>query len=174
MNLRHVVMVILGGVLLLSGYEGVGVSRLNAAGAKDGGTGLKMAHPTAKILKVLPQFLDQEGRHSLSPSLFERDAYQAQLRKNRKECSALRFAVQWRAAGSLKNLRLQIEARTGSRPDGKVLKLQEAIRPAAWGSRWDHLSLSGPEFEQAGDIVAWRATLWEGDALLAEQKSFLW
>src|SRR5439155_1231097 len=36
----------------------------------------------AKIYKVLPTFIDKEGRHSLSPSLYERDAYQAQLRKH--------------------------------------------------------------------------------------------
>ena len=25
-----------------------------------------------------------------------------------------------------------------------------------------------------GDLIAWRATLWNGEILLAEQKSFLW
>ena len=37
------------------------------------------AHAEAKISKVLPHWLDKKGRHTLSPSLFERDAYQAQL-----------------------------------------------------------------------------------------------
>ena len=34
-----------------------------------------LAHAgSGKLLKVLPHFLDREGRHALSPSLFERDA----------------------------------------------------------------------------------------------------
>ena len=33
-----------------------------------------------KISKVLPHWLDLQGRHTLSPSLLERDAYQAKLR----------------------------------------------------------------------------------------------
>ena len=36
----------------------------------------------ARITKVLPHLLDDKGRHTLSPSLYERDAYQAELRKN--------------------------------------------------------------------------------------------
>src|SRR6185369_13028943 len=35
---------------------------------------------SAKVLKVLPLFLDQKGRESISPSLFDRDAYQVLLR----------------------------------------------------------------------------------------------
>ena len=31
----------------------------------------------SKISKVLPHLLDKQGRHTLSPSLLERDAYQA-------------------------------------------------------------------------------------------------
>ncbi len=30
---------------------------------------------SARIAKVLPQLLDLEGRHALSPSLYDRDAY---------------------------------------------------------------------------------------------------
>jgi hypothetical protein len=37
----------------------------------------------AKIVKVLPHYVDLEGRIALAPSLFERDAYQAVLRLNR-------------------------------------------------------------------------------------------
>ena len=36
------------------------------------------------------------------------------------------------------------------------------------------VSLSGEEYQKLGELSAWRATLWEGDRLLAEQKSFLW
>ena len=35
---------------------------------------------SGRILKVLPHLLDGKGHHTLSPSLLERDAYQAELR----------------------------------------------------------------------------------------------
>ena len=52
-----------------------------------------------KVIKVLPHLLDQAGRHSLSPSLFERDAYQAELRKHPEKVSGLRYDVRWRIRG---------------------------------------------------------------------------
>ena len=37
---------------------------------------------TGRVFKVLPHFLDTNGVHTLSPSLYERDAYQAHLRQH--------------------------------------------------------------------------------------------
>src|SRR5436190_23236106 len=51
-----------------------------------------------KIIKVLPLYLDNKGRDSLLPSLYERDAYQALLRKHVDQRKALRFAVDWKAS----------------------------------------------------------------------------
>jgi hypothetical protein len=39
---------------------------------------------------------------------------------------------------------------------------------------WDSLTLGGADYKNLGSLIAWRATLWRGDELLAEQKSFLW
>ena len=36
---------------------------------------------SAKVLKVLPHFLDEKGRMALNPSLYARDAYQGYLRQ---------------------------------------------------------------------------------------------
>src|SRR5580700_11564575 len=49
------------------------------------------------VVKVLPQLLDEHGRHALSPSLYERDAYQFHLRKEPKLRGGARLAVQWKA-----------------------------------------------------------------------------
>src|SRR2546425_9231499 len=66
----------------------------------------------AKVIKVLPHYLDREGRHALSPSLYDRDAYQAVLRRNPEQRSAIRFDIQWRArAASSDNLKLRLELR---------------------------------------------------------------
>src|SRR5580658_5965408 len=50
-----------------------------------------------KVCKVLAQFLDKKGRQSLSPSLYERDAYQAYLRKHPLLRTALHVEVQYKA-----------------------------------------------------------------------------
>ncbi|RME89825.1 MAG: hypothetical protein D6766_14185, partial [Verrucomicrobia bacterium] len=42
-----------------------------------------------RIAKVLPHWLDREGRHALAPSLFERDAYQHHLRTHPEERGGL-------------------------------------------------------------------------------------
>jgi hypothetical protein len=127
----------------------------------------------AKIIKVLPHLLDQEGRHTLSPSLYERDAYQAYLRKNPAKCSGLRFDIQWKvketAAASLK-LRIEFRGSKEARP----FVLEQPVKRHGGAGYWSSLTLSGEDFKKTGDLVAWRATLWSGDQMLAEQKSFLW
>ena len=128
---------------------------------------------TARIIKVLPHLLDNEGRHTLSPSLYERDAYQAFLRKNPDKCSGLRFDVQWKVkAADWSQLRLRVEIR-GSK-ESKPLVLDQPARRNHWYSRWSSLTFDGESYQKVGDVISWRATLWEGDKLLAEQKSFLW
>jgi hypothetical protein len=127
----------------------------------------------ARIIKVLPHLLDHEGRHTLSPSLYERDAYQAVLRKNPAQCSGLRFDVQWKAksaSGTPLKLRLEIRGNT----EARIIVLERPVPPNHWYNRWSSLTLEGESYQKAGEVLAWRATLWDGDKLLAEQKSFLW
>jgi hypothetical protein len=128
---------------------------------------------TNKVIKVLPHLLDKEGRQSLSPSLYDRDAYQAQLRKSPGECSGLRFDVHWKAPKGA-NLRLKAELRgmKGDRPQTRVMETALA-KPSASG-RWTKLTLTGGDYQQFGRLSAWRVTLWDGETLLGEQSSFLW
>lgn len=137
---------------------------LSAAIAQAGG---------GKVLKVLPHFLDLEGRHALSPSLFERDAYQAHLRKTPAEVSALRFDVNWSAAGQPTNLRLRIEARGGKAAAQSKL-IEATVKPGWTGSAWSAVTVEKEVYQQLGGVTAWRVTLWDGEQMLAEQKSFLW
>ena len=128
-----------------------------------------------RVLKVLPHLMDLEGRHTLSPSLFERDAYQAFLRQHPTNVSGVRFDVHWKARGErFAPLKLRIEIR-GAATDhlpGKAV-LETALQPGRF-SRWTSLPLKGEDYARFGQITAWRATLWEGDQLLSELKSFLW
>ncbi|HWX21532.1 MAG TPA: hypothetical protein VN578_16645 [Candidatus Binatia bacterium] len=131
---------------------------------------------TGRVLKVLPQFLDLKGRNSLSPSLYERDAYQAVLRAHPERRSAMRFNVQWKTKGPVWDpLKVRVEMRgivEGNLP--KQLILEEPAQPGGWFSHWTGLTLTSQQYKTLGEVTAWRVTLWEGEQLLGEQKSFLW
>lgn len=131
---------------------------------------------TGRVIKVLPMFLDLKGRDSLSPSLFDRDAYQAQLRQHPEKRSGMRFAVEWKAKGAAwEPLRLKLEVRgiaAGSLP--RQLSLEKPAERGGWFKPWTNIILSGLEYKELGEVTAWRVTLWEGDKLLSEEKSFLW
>jgi hypothetical protein len=137
--------------------------------------GSKVAGSEGKILKVLPHLLDTEGRHGLSPSLYERDAYQAHLRQHPDQCSGMRFDVQWKARGRTSDpFRLRLELRGSRAHQATPLVVEQAVkRKRAWSS-WSSVKLDHQEWKRLGQVVAWRATLWEGDRQIAEQRSFLW
>jgi hypothetical protein len=129
-----------------------------------------------KLLKVLPQFLDKQGRSAVSPSLYDRDAYQALLRRNPGQRSTLRFAVEWKAGTpDTQPLKLRVEMRgaTGKAPPSEST-LEATVRQHGWFSHWTNLTLSPDDYLKFGEVTAWRVTLWKGDRLLSEEKSFLW
>jgi len=137
------------------------------------GLDAQAASAKAKVMKVLPHLLDEQGRHTLSPSLYERDAYQALLRRHPEKCSGLRFDVHWSATGTgTAALRLFVEIRGSKEP--KPVVLVQGVERRRWYQRWTPLTLDGDSYRKLGEVVAWRASLWNGDTLLAEQKSFLW
>jgi len=127
----------------------------------------------AKVKKVLSFYLDNQGRQSLSPSLYDRDAYQAELRRKPAERSGLRFDVQWNAA-TLAPLTLRVEARGAKGLDTTRVVTEKDVRKKGFFSRWTSLAVTGDEYKKFGELVAWRATLWQGNVLVSEQKSFLW
>lgn len=139
--------------------------------------GLGSAEPahagSSRILKVLPHLLDAQGRHSPAPSLYERDAHQASLRRNPDLVHGLRFDIQYRATGYYFNpLRLRLEVR-GSK-DPKVTRFEQSVRPRKLFSHWTRIALDRDAYLRLGEVVAWQATLWDGDRLVAEHRSFLW
>ena len=123
-----------------------------------------------KISKVLPHWLDLQGRHTLSPSLLERDAYQAKLRADRTLCSGIRFDVKW-AKNTSGSVKLQLELCVTDKAKPIVREL--AVKPSRRGG-WDAVTLEGDAFMAIGKIIAWRVRLLDGDIELAERRSFLW
>ncbi len=130
---------------------------------------------TGRVVKVLPLLLDSRGRDAVSPSLFDRDAYQVYLREHTNEVSAIRFDILWKASNTGKEqLKLRLELRsvtTNSLP--RQTTLEQSVTPGYFG-RWTTLTLAGADYKYLGELVAWRATLWRDDRLISEQKSFLW
>ncbi len=128
------------------------------------------------ILKVLPHLLDANGKHALSPSLLERDAYQAHLRSHPEEVSNLRFDVNWKLKDKFGDeLELRVEVRLGSGNSIRTLKAKTPLRPKKLRRRgWTSVALKKEDYDPNANLIAWRITIWNGDQELASQKSFLW
>lgn len=127
-----------------------------------------------RVMKVLPHLLDKEGRHSISPSLFDRDAYQHWLRANPEEQSGIRYDVHWRSAKPGEYLlKVELLGRVEKgRPNLRTVETRVASESS--NARWSALSLTGEDYKRFGAIVAWRVSLWQGDQMVAKYQSFLW
>ena len=130
---------------------------------------------SGRVVKVLPLLLDLKGRDAVSPSLYDRDAYQVYLRQHTNEISAIRFDVLWKASNANgAKLKLRVELRgIGASGLPRQTTLEQSVTPGFF-RRWTSLTLGGADYKNSGELVAWRATLWSDDQLLSEQKSFLW
>jgi hypothetical protein len=131
---------------------------------------------TGRVLKVLPLWLNAKGQDALSPSLFERDAYQRYLLLHTNEIAAVRYDVQWKATGPKgAAVKIQLELRAIA-PDGSPVLETLATTGTVHGyfGHWSSFKLTGDDYKKVRSEVAWRATVWSGDRLLGEQKSFLW
>lgn len=117
--------------------------------------------------------MDQQGRIALNPSLYERDAYQVQLRTHPEERSGLRFDVQWNSRDA-DRLTLKLELRGNRGKIATTKTLEQPVKLRGLFSTWTKVTLTGDDYRQFGELSAWRATLWEGEKLVAEQASFLW
>jgi hypothetical protein len=128
-----------------------------------------------RVIKVLPQFLDKKGEVSLSPSLYERDAYQFYLRTHPRERSALRLAVQWKAkdvgAGDLK---LRAELRGLESNTLHAVTIEQPVKKKGRFSQWSSVKVEGRNYKDLGPLVAWRVSLWEDGHELGALESFLW
>lgn len=137
--------------------------------------GVGLVSAPGQILKVLPQYLDRQGRAAPSPSLFDRDAYQAQLRRHPDQRSTMRFQVLWRTPPqATPPLRLLLEVQGLTHlglPRQATIELPLQARSRR---QWSSVRLDRETFQQLGDVVAWRVTLWAGSELVGEQRSFLW
>ena len=132
---------------------------------------------TGRLVKVLPEFLDLKGRNSLSPSLYERDVYQAALRQHPERRSGMRFYIQWKSIKPVwEPLMVRVELRgiaQGKLPRELVLE-RLVPNPGRALTHWTDITLDGEQYKNFGSVTAWRVTLWEGQTLAGKEQSFLW
>lgn len=138
------------------------------------GSSLVATAGDGSILKVLPHFVDKDGQHTTGPSLIDRDVYQKELRTHPDKVSSYRFDVNWRG-NALKPVksRLQIEVRS-FKPGIDPIILEFPVINKGVFSQWTSIVIDAATYKKFGIPESWRATLWEDDRLLSEQKSFLW
>jgi hypothetical protein len=126
-----------------------------------------------KVIKVLPHFVDFQGRHTLSPSLYERDAYQELLRNHPEKRAGLQFEVLWKVSSRVSGpLRLKMELRGGD--SGSLETLEMDVKRGFFGRRWSRMVLDAKQFARVRTVTAWKATLLQGEEIVAESNSFLW
>lgn len=127
----------------------------------------------ARVVKVLSHLVDHQGRHTLSPSLYERDAYQAELRQHPEQRAGMQYEVLWtasrRVSGPLK-LRLELRGAEGEASE----TVETAVKRGFLGRRWSRVLVPRDQFRRLGTVTAWKATLLESGKPLAEARSFLW
>ena len=108
---------------------------------------------SAKLIKVLPHFIDREGRHTLSPSLYERDAYQQELRLKPEMRSGLRFDVQWKGSRKVP-LVLRIELRGNRTGTETHSDIHKEVKKRGWLNKWSSVELTGEDYRNFGELVA--------------------
>lgn len=130
---------------------------------------------TGRVVKVLPLLMDTNSAVAPSPSLFDRDAYQAYLLAHTNDVSGIRFDVNWSARHARgMNLKVRMELKgIGANGLPTQVALEQTVTPKAF-HHWTSLTLNGPGYKNFGVLAAWRATLWNGGQMLGEQESFLW
>lgn len=135
----------------------------------------RTARPEPRLLKVLPHFLDLEGRHTVNPSLFDRDAYQAELRLHPERRSGMRFDILWKPPrGGPYAFDLSLELRGSLAPAAAPVILSARATSRARFTQWTRVPLVGPDYAALGDLLAWRIRLLRDHESVAEMTSFLW
>ena len=87
--------------------------------------------------------------------------------------TGLNFAVRWKSSARIPlTLRVELRGFRGNKSTTAMIETSERHRGLF--SKWSTVVLTGRDFREFGEVTAWRATLWEGNKLLAEQTSFLW
>ncbi len=118
---------------------------------------------SGNIVKVLPLFLNLKGQDSISPSLYDRDAYQVYLRVHTNEISAIRYDILWSTSKTDDTkLTLRLELRgAGEGGIPRQTTLEQTVTPHYF-RHWTSLPLAGDDYKNLGEggRLARHALVW--------------
>jgi hypothetical protein len=122
------------------------------------------------ILKVLPHYLDEKGRHTDGPTLLHRDSYQNKLRNNPQLARSMRYDINWYGVGEV-TLRLELRSnKSGLQP----ITLEQTVDSGAGPRHWSSIEIVHDTYLEFGQPYSWRVSLWRGEEMLDQDQSFLW
>jgi len=121
------------------------------------------------LIKVLPHYLDEHGRHTIGVTLIDRDLYQQKLRNDPAAVYGVRYNVNWRGNSGM-TVRLELRS---TKAGVALLTLEQPGSPESGGT-WTPILIDVDTYKNFGQPESWRVTLWQDGKQVAEQASFLW
>ena len=124
---------------------------------------------------MLPHYLDDQGRHTLSPDLFQRDAYQEYLFQNPEVVSTVRYDAFWGAFASKQGpdtVRLDLRGTRNGEPTDH--SIEAAVADNRRGRKWVGVTVSPEDYAGIGRVVAWRLVASKDGQEVETARSFLW
>lgn len=81
------------------------------------------------------------------------------------------YHVRWHGLSGEKPVRVVFEYRQ-ARTGAKVKRLEKVAPASTKGDR--EILMKGEDYAKNGRVLAWRATLYDGETLVAKKQSYLW
>ena len=81
------------------------------------------------------------------------------------------YHVRWRGLGGEQPVRVVFEYRQAR--TGALVKRLERVG-AASGKGSEEIKIAGEDYRRNGRVLAWRATLYDGERLVDKKQSYLW
>ncbi len=82
------------------------------------------------------------------------------------------YVISWVNTGAPTDVEARLEYRQVNTRD--VVRTLTLAHPGAKGAVRSSFSIVGDAYEKGGPIQSWRFSLWRGEELLSESKSFIW
>ena len=122
------------------------------------------------ILKVLPHYLDEKGRHTDGSTLLHRDSYQKKLRNNPHLARSMRYDINWHGVGEV-TFRLELRSnKSGLQP----ITLEQTVDSGVGPRHWSSIEIAHDKYLEFGQPYSWRVSLLRGEEILDQDQSFLW
>lgn len=132
-------------------------------------------NPLFKITKVHEVRTDKPVNSKGNKALEYEQKYWmfgAVTKEQQEEKKGQYFVISWVNKGAAQNIEARFEYRQINTRD--VVRKLSVFHTGADGANRSQFSVVGKAFKDGGEVASYRITLWSGDELLAESKSFIW